>query len=113
MKKILWTIEEAVPLYALYFQYNGMLNQIPSDKIEYLSKCYRRRAEMLKLNIDNKFRNYSGLSMQLACIKYVVTNGEEGFSGASRLFHDTYRLYLNDKDGFLSILSSFYKKYCL
>lgn len=111
MKKILWTEEEAIPLFDLYFQYNGDISQIPKDKIENLSQCYMNRARKLKLNVDNKFRNYHGLSMQLACIKYVVTNGEEGFSGASKLFYRTYNMYKNDKNRFNLILSEFYQKY--
>lgn len=111
MKKILWAEEEAVALFDLFFQYNGDLNAIPQVKIEYLSYCYQKRAKELHLDIDDKFRNYSGLSMQLGCLKYVVSGGKEGFSGASQLFHDTYKLYLENKTKFFSILSDFYKKY--
>ena len=42
---------------------------------------------------------------------YVVTNGAEGMSNASKLFYDTYKLYHEEPDKFNLILCDFYKKY--
>ena len=63
------------------------------------------------LNVDDKFRNLSGMKMQLGCIHYVVTGGKEGMSGASNLFYKTYDLYKNEPTRFQSICDDFYKKY--
>lgn len=49
--------------------------------------------------------------MQLGCIHYVVTDGKEGFSGASRLFYDTYKLYQEKREKFNKILENFNCKY--
>lgn len=42
---------------------------------------------------------------------YVVTNGAEGMSNASKLFYDTYKLYHEEPDKNNLILCDFYKKY--
>ena len=49
--------------------------------------------------------------MQLACIHFVVTNGAEGMSNASKLFYDTYELIQNKPEKFEAILEGFYRKY--
>lgn len=108
MIKVRWTEEEAVALFDLYFR-EGM--NAPIEQIVHLSQIYRKRAECLGLVIDEKFRNVSGLKMQLACIHYVVTEGREGMSNASKLFYKTYEMYLRDKKRYLSILTSFYESY--
>ena len=90
--KVKWELEEAVALFDLYFRFGRCLN-VPKDEIKNLSFIYIKRAKRLGLHIDDKFRNEAGLSIQLACVHYVVTNGAEGMSNASKLFYDTYKLY--------------------
>lgn len=99
MKRINWAVEEAVALYDCYFRNNGKL-PVPEEELIALNKMYVKRANMLNLDFDEKFRNKAGLSMQLACIKGVITNGEEGLSGAAKVLVDTYDLYLNSRNSF-------------
>lgn len=108
MARVTWAEEEAVALFNLYFQ-EGM--NAPIEKIVHLSQIYRKRAEDLGMAIDEKFRNVSGLKMQLACIQYVVTGGREGMPNASKLFYKTYELFLRDPEKYRAILNSFYEKY--
>lgn len=111
MKKINWAVEEAVALMYLYVE-NGSKIPINETEVKKLSTILKKRAEILNLDIDEKFRNVAGLNMQLACIHYVATDGKEGLSGASELFYDTYELYLSNKKMFLRIYNDFNEKYC-
>lgn len=108
MARVTWAEEEAVALFDLYFR-EGM--NAPIEQIVHLSKIYRERAEDLGLVVDEKFRNVSGLKMQLACIHYVVTEGREGMSNASKLFYATFELYQNDRERYECILREFKAKY--
>lgn len=111
MKKVNWSVEEAVALMNLYIENDSKI-PVDENKVENLSNILKKRAEILNLEIDEKFRNIAGLNMQLACIHYVATDGKEGLSGASDLFYDTYELYLSNKKIFLRIYNDFNQKYC-
>ena len=78
-------MEEAVALFDFYLK-NGASLSIPEEKLSEISKAYRNRANQLGLVVDEKFRNLNGLKMQIGCIRYVVTEGKNGLSGASQLF---------------------------
>ena len=110
MKKVNWSVEEAVALMNLYIENDSEI-PVDANKVEKLSNILKKRAEILNLDIDEKFRNISGLNMQLACIHYVATDGKEGLSGASELFYDIYELYLTNKKVFLHIYNDFSKIY--
>lgn len=110
MIRVRWELEEAVALMDLYFRCGATLS-VPNDELLKLSQIYRDRANILGLNVDDKFRNLSGMKMQLGCIHYVVTDGKEGMSGASKLFYQTYDLYKNNPENFQKICKHFYDKY--
>lgn len=67
MIRVRWELEEAVALMDLYFRYGATLS-VPNDELLKLSQIYRNRANILGLNVDDKFRNLSGMKMQLGCI---------------------------------------------
>ena len=110
MIRVRWELEEAVALMDLYFRYGATLS-VPNDELLKLSQIYRNRANILGLNVDDKFRNLSGMKMQLGCIHYVVTGGKEGMSGASNLFYKTYDLYKNNPCEFQNVCKKFYAAY--
>lgn len=112
MIKVKWELEEAVVLFDAYFKNGGNLN-LSEDTFGSLTDMYIKRAQDNGIIIDEKFRNLSGLKIQLACIHYVVTSGKEGMSNASKLFYDTYELYKNDAEKFQQILKEFYRKYSI
>lgn len=72
MIKVHWELEEAVALFDIYFKNGGSLN-ISEDMLVNLRDMYIKRARNNGIIIDEKFRNLSGLKMQLGCIHYVVT----------------------------------------
>lgn len=110
MKRIRWNADEAVALFDLYFKCGGN-GTAPDLELERLSQAYRKRAEILELSPDDKFRNKAGLSMQLACIHYVVTDGAFGLSSASKLFYATYQLYKENPTIYDDILKQFHDAY--
>ena len=110
MIKIKWDLSEAVALFATYMEEGATLS-VSTEKLMLLSEMYKRKAKEAGLNVDEKFRNLSGLKMQLGCIHYVVTNGSEGMSNASRIFYEAYDLYRNNPAAFTQIKKDFFKKY--
>ncbi len=110
MLKVKWDLEEAVALYDLYRREGCTLN-VPKEELEKLSKIYRKRAKILGLKVDDKFRNLSGLSMQIGCIHYVVTDGKEGFSNAGTLFYQVDDLFHTKPEIYQMILDEFYQRY--
>lgn len=107
MIRVKWELEEAVALFALYFANE----RYTKEDLTRLSTAYNKRAKLLGIKTDEKFRNVNGLAMQMGCITYVVTNGEHGYSSASKLFYDTYKLYRTLPDVFATILQEFNEKY--
>ena len=61
--------------------------------------------------VDDKFRNVTGLSMQLATIHYIVTGGKEGLKNSSKIFREVYDLYKEDPEKFDRMVKGFYLKY--
>lgn len=110
MKRIKWDLEESVLLFDLYFKYGQTLS-IPLFEIENMSNKLNKRADILGVEKTETYRNTAGIRMQLGCIHYVVTNGREGFSGASKLFYDTYKLYVEDKNKFNQLLKMVENKF--
>lgn len=110
MSRINWELEEAVALFDTYFKAGATLN-IENETLVDLSGKYKKRATEKGLAVDEKFRNLNGLKMQIGCIHYVVTEGREGFSNASRLFYKTYELFRSEPEKFHAIAEDFYRKY--
>lgn len=111
MKRVEWDIEEAIVLLGLYLKYNGSLTGM-QDELNALTEMYKRRAMSLGVEFDEKFRNASGLKIQLACIRFVITDGQEGMSNASQVFYQAYHLFKSNPEQFKKIESKFYQKYC-
>ena len=110
MKKINWDLEEVVALYDLYFK-SGRTLSIDKDKLKQLSEILNRRAKIKWWIVDEKFRDVTGLSMQLATIHYIVTGGKEGLKNSSKIFWEVYELYKEDPEKFDGIMKEFYLKY--
>lgn len=110
MKRINWDLEEAAALYDLYFKFGQTLS-VDKDKLEQLSEILNRRAKLKGWIVDDKFRNVTGLSMQVATIHYIVTDGKEGLKNSSKMFREVYDLYKEDPEKFYGIVEEFYLKY--
>lgn len=110
MKRIRWTLDESIVLVDAYIK-NGQKMPLPAYETLRISELLNRRAKILGLEVDDKFRNKAGLNMQVACIHYVFTDGAEGLSNANDMFYKAYNLYTRDRDEFYKVLDAFYKQY--
>ncbi|MDY2862692.1 MAG: hypothetical protein SOT68_00685 [Oscillospiraceae bacterium] len=111
MKRIQWDIEEMVAMVDLYYRYeNGKISNL-SKELNHLSKRLVNRADILKIEHDNKYRNTNGMNMIFQNVRYVDTDGETGFSSASQLVYDVVKLYKDDYKKFEQILNDFNSKY--
>ena len=111
MKRVKWDIEEMVAMVDLYYNCkNGCISDLNAE-LERLSKKLHRRADILKIQHDEKFRNLNGLKMIYENVRYVDTNGMRGLSCASQLAYDIVRLYNENNSDFRKILDGFNLKY--
>ncbi|MBQ6974933.1 MAG: hypothetical protein IJS81_08695 [Selenomonadaceae bacterium] len=111
MKRIRWTIEEVVAIVDVYFRNEcGEINNLNLE-LENLSQSLNRRADILKISHDEKFRNLNGMKCIFENIKYVATDGEEGLSNASKLHQIVVDMYYNEREKFIEILNDFKQKY--
>ena len=110
MLKVNWGLDEAIALFELYAFYN-MSTKIKVEDLEDLRRMYLKRAKLLNLEIDNKFRNIDGLNLQLQCIEFVVKGEGYGLGHSAKVFYDVYNLYLYNHKTYIRILADFYKEY--
>ncbi len=110
MKRIKWTLDESIVLVDAYIR-NGQKIPLPAHEITRISQLLNRRAKILGLGVDEKFRNKAGLNMQSACIHYVFTDGAEGLSNSNDMFYKAYNLYKYDKAKFYEALDAFNQLY--
>lgn len=110
MIKVPWDLEEAIILVDVFFQ-NSPSSSLSDDNLDALKYMLWRRAATQGISHDEKYRNTSGLKMQLECIRYVVTEGQVGMSNAGRVFYEAVRLYNENRDKFMEMVRNFYQKY--
>jgi len=106
--RIKWSLEEAVVLLEYFFVSRG---EYKDSELQTIRNMMIKRAIEMKIAYDEKFRNITGLRMQLGCIEYVVTDGKSGLQNAARIFNDAYDLFQENRPKYYLILSEFYKKY--
>lgn len=112
MKRIKWEPEEAVAIVDLYFRFErGTISDLNAELAE-LSRILNRRADMLGIVHDEKFRNLNGMKCIFQNVRYHATNGRRGLSSVGKLQRDTVSMYRNEPEKFNAILESFREKYC-
>ena len=111
MKRIKWALEEAVAIADLYFRFeNGEVVDL-NEALVKLSEQLNRRADILGIVHDDKFRNLNGMKCIFQNVRYLATNGEVGLPNVSKLHSDTVDLYFKERDRFNMILKEFKEKY--
>lgn len=112
MKRIRWAIEEVVAIVDVYFRFeSGGISDINAE-LDELSRTLNRRADILGIVHDEKFRNLNGMKCIFQNVRYVATDGEIGLSNASKQHQDIVDLYRNNREKFDAILNNFREKYC-
>lgn len=107
MIKVNWDLDEALVLID-YYLHNGKTSK---NELAHLRRMYLKKAQMLGIKHDNKFRNEDGLSMQIGVIEHIFTDGAKGFSNTGKIFIEAYNLRKKDIDKFNYIVGKFYENY--
>lgn len=111
MKRIKWTEEEAVAIVDLYFRFeNGDVVDL-NEEFKKLSETLNRRADILGIAHDAKFRNINGMQCIFQNVRYLATGGEVGLPNTSKIHSQAVDLYFNDSEKFYAILKDFQEKY--
>lgn len=111
MKRIKWDIEEVVAMVDLYFKFeNGEIADLNAE-LENLSKKLNRRADVLGIAHDEKFRNLNGMKCIFQNVRYFATDGETGLANGNKLQGEVVDLYFNYRKFFDKILNDFNEKY--
>lgn len=76
-----------------------------------LSARLRHRMIVNGIEISEKYRNESGIVMQMSSIDFCFTNGQRGLKPSNVLFQEMCSLYLSDRDQFNLILAQAEKMY--
>lgn len=101
--RIVWSEhEQAVLLQALIDVFNHKIER--KQAISEVSKRLRKEAELRGLEIDVKFRNDNGISLQMNCLEYVYTDGKSGLHVTRGWYFDIVNTYRNDQEEFYKLL---------
>lgn len=76
-----------------------------------LSARLRNRMLLNGIEISEKYRNESGVVLQMSSIDFLFTNGQHGLKSSNALFTEMYRLYHSDHYQFNVILAQAEKMY--
>lgn len=111
MIKVAWDVEEMVALVAVYMQYKDRPFGEQKHQLFRLSKQLNRRAELLRIEHDELFRNQNELMMMFMNLRYIDFHGTTGLSPTDKLMQDVWNMYHNDVECFQQILLEFRKIY--
>lgn len=73
--------------------------------VEEVSSQLRGLAVAQGMDIDEKFRNESGIDLQMRKLEYAFTNGESGLPVDGGWFYRIVEVYRTDYEKFLRLLS--------
>ena len=75
------------------------------ETVKNLSRALRYRAINRGIMIDNVFRNTNGISLQLTKVIFLLTDGDMGLPGASKIFANMVDLKNNKPSQFAKLLT--------
>lgn len=103
MRKIPWNQYEAALLIDTYIQICD--GTVPKQAaVDYLSDKLRKYGGNTRPDIDDTYRNGSGIRMRMSEIAFLFDNGTGGLKKTSKLFSEMVNLYKGDKARFDAIL---------
>ncbi|WP_337952405.1 hypothetical protein, partial [Mitsuokella jalaludinii] len=76
-----------------------------TDAIASVSEELRARAARRHYDIDEKFRNENGISLQMAHLEYGLTDGETGWEPAYRWQEQILDIYYNEPEIYKKLLN--------
>ena len=116
MIRVPWDIEEVVALVDICArsEENRLGAKTLSDELMDISQVLIHRGDILGIEHDEKFRNYSGIRQQYYFrILVAFTDGRKGAPTGSprQIDYDVVEMYRNDRAKFNEILNAFNQKY--
>ena len=97
--RVPWNEDEAIIIVDAFYKYkNGIIKK--SDAIKSVSTRLREMAIQKGFEIDDIFRNENGITMQMAMLEHIFSNGEKGLRSGSKLFREIMQLYVDDNEEF-------------
>lgn len=99
MKKFNWDTYEAAILVDAYVKTkDDPVSR--EEKVKEVSQLLRNYYIQKGIEVDDTFRNETGISMQMQTIEYIYTNGKSGLPNGSRLFKYIVGQYLKNRRAF-------------
>lgn len=111
MIKIQWNLEEALILVDIYHKKYDKSSDDISSALGELSELLNKRAVILGINHDEKFRNLNGMTLMYQNVAFIVSGGNTGMSAASRVLYVAEDLFQTKRDAFLMLVDEFYLRY--
>ena len=101
--RIPWDLHEAVILLQglLDVRANKVLR---TDAVANISSIVRFMATQNGHAVDEKFRNTSGISLQMSHLEYALTNGETGLGPVYKWQYSIIEIFRNDPDRYMKLL---------
>lgn len=112
MKNKSWSPEEEILLVNLYYNLKQQKTSINSAdvQVEELSKILYKFAHSQGIEVNDSYRNATGIKMKLHNIEYIDTNGKFGLPAVSRMDKEAVSLYKNNRIKFERCLTVANKK---
>jgi len=109
--RVKWAVEEMAFLADFYFNSKNRCIEDIDSELQRISRVLNKRADMLGIEHDDKFRNIAGIKMILENIRFVDEQGKNGLGNASAMSYYVVYMRKADRTHFNEILSEFNSKY--
>lgn len=94
--RIPWSEDEAIIIVDAFYQFkNGNIKR--TEAVKNVSERLRNMALHKGLEIDDVYRNTNGISMQMATLEHIYSEGKSGLRSGSKLFREVMNLYVENK----------------
>jgi|GEM_PF-3371791 len=105
-----WTLGERALLYDMYLACETLPYSEWEIKIKNFSKMLRSAASEVGLAIDDKYRNFAGIRLQLYTILYILTDSKKGISSPSKSTQQICHLYNSNRRQYQQLLAAMQKR---
>lgn len=97
--RVPWNKEEALIIVDAFYQVKkGLITK--RNAVKTVSNELRLLAIKNGIEIDDIFRNENGISMQMATLEHIYSEGETGLRSGSKLFREVMQLYSDEPEIF-------------
>lgn len=94
--RIPWSEDEAIIIVDAFYQFkNGNIKR--AEAVKKVSEKLREMALRKGLEIDDVYRNVNGISMQMATLEHIYSEGKHGLRSGSKLFREVMNLYIDNE----------------